>query len=302
MVVTSTLWRIYRVNKSVRENLNTEVFGDYSEKEVGIKEEQKYAQAPVLNEGAEFPIISARSVMAIDLDSGISLYEKDPDIDSLPASTTKIMTAIVAMEYFDPAQEIEIRENGILGQKMGLVVGEVITIDSLIKGLLIGSANDAAEVLARSYEGGRERFIEKMNEKVIKLRLTDTFFRNPSGLDEVGQTTTARDLMKLATYAMQKPYFAEIVGTQTLIVQSVDRKFTHKLVNTNELLGKVDGVLGTKTGWTENAMENLVTYIERNGRRVIIVLLGSQDRFGETEGLIEWIFESYNWVEIDLDA
>lgn len=267
--------------------------------DIKVEEIKNFARLPVLTEGVEFPVISSRSVMAVDLDSGINLYEKKPDIDSLPASTTKIMTAIVAMEYFDPAQEIVIKQNGIVGQKMGLHVGEKITVDNLIKGLLIASANDAAEVLAANYEGGGEGFVEKMNQKVITLRLTNTFFKNPSGLDEEGQITTARDLMKLATYAMQKPYFAEIVSIKQCEIQSTDGEYIHRLTNTNELLGEVEGVLGTKTGWTENAMENLVTYIERDNKKVIIVLLGSQDRFGETEELIEWIFKNYFWVEVN---
>ncbi|MBN1168685.1 D-alanyl-D-alanine carboxypeptidase [Candidatus Woesebacteria bacterium] len=266
-----------------------------------IVEKKSFAKLPVLKKDTEFPLVSARSVMAIDLESGSSLYKKDPDVDSLPASTTKIMTAIVAMEYYDPAEEIVVEKNGIVGQKMGLIVGERITVDSLIKGLLIASANDAAEVLARHYQDGREGFIEKMNEKVIKLRLTNTFFKNPSGLDEMGQTTTARDLMKLATYSMQKPYFREIVGTKKLDVYSVDGNKVHTLNSTNELLGEVEGVLGTKTGWTENARENLVTYIERDDKKVIIVLLGSQDRFGETRKLIDWIFESYDWTDVNID-
>lgn len=227
--------------------------------------------------------------------------KKDPDTDSLPASTTKIMTAIIAIENYDPAKEITVEQNNVIGQKMGLVIDETITVDNLIKGLLIASANDAAEVLADNYNGGRESFIMAMNEKARNLRLLSSTFQNPTGLDELGQSTSARDLMKIATYSMQKNYFADIVRIKNLDIQSTDGKINHKLVNTNKLLGKVDGVLGTKTGWTENARENLVTYIERDNKRVIIVLLGSQDRFGETEQLIEWIFSNYDWTRVEVE-
>ena len=97
---------------------------------------------------------------------------------------------------------------------------------------------------------------------------------------------------------MKNPLFSQIVGTKEKVVESYDGKIKHKLVNINELVGKVEGVLGVKTGWTQDARENLVTYIERDGSRVMIVLLASQDRFGETRELIDWIFENYEWREV----
>jgi D-alanyl-D-alanine carboxypeptidase (penicillin-binding protein 5/6) len=97
---------------------------------------------------------------------------------------------------------------------------------------------------------------------------------------------------------MEDPRFAEIVGTKTQVVRSIDGKIAHYLTNINELLGKIPGVLGVKTGWTENARENLVTYVNRDGHRVMIAVLGSQDRFGETKELIDWIYSSYQWQEV----
>ena len=94
--------------------------------------------------------------------------------------------------------------------------------------------------------------------------------------------------------------FAKIVGTKNIIVKSTDDKIVHRLTNINELLGVVPGVMGVKTGWTENARENLVTYIERDGHKVFIAILGSSDRFGETKELINWIFENYTWQSVTL--
>jgi len=99
---------------------------------------------------------------------------------------------------------------------------------------------------------------------------------------------------------MKNPEFANIVGTKEITVKSIDGKIVHKLANVNQLLGKVPGVLGVKTGWTESARENLVTYIERDNHKIMIAVLGSQDRFGETKELINWIFANYSWQEVRL--
>lgn len=254
---------------------------------------------PVLAESATFPVLSAQGVIATDRDSGVFLYEKNPDQELLPASTTKIMTALVALDYYPKDLVLEIPEIRVEGQKMGLVRGEKITVENLLYGLLVYSANDAAEALAAGYPGGREFFIEAMNRKAKELHLTKTEFVNPSGLDASGHHSTARDMTLLAEVAMRDPFFSEIVSTKEIIIRSEDGKIVHRLKNINELLGEVEGVRGVKTGWTENARENLVTYVERGDKRILIGLLGSQDRFGETKELIDWIFENYDWTNVN---
>lgn len=257
-----------------------------------------YSDLPVLKDGARYPILSAQSVMAVDLTSGVTLYEKDPNKPLLPASTTKILTALVAIDTYEPEQVLKVGRISVEGQKMGLVFGEEIKFIDLLNGLLIYSANDAAEVLAQNHPGGRALFIGLMNKKVKDLGLINSHFTNPVGLDDGAQYSTTRDLVVVAKYAMQNPIFAEIVGTKEKIVKSVDGKIIHRLININKLLGEVPGVMGVKTGWTENARENLVTYINRDNRKVMIVLLGSSDRFGETKELIEWIYSNYTWTEV----
>lgn len=262
------------------------------------REPTSFAPLPVLPENSTFPILSAQAVLATDLVSGVTLYEKDPDSKFLPASTTKVITALVAMDYFPLDQTLKVERVSVAGQKMGLVAGEEISVEDLLYGLLIFSANDAAEVLARNYPGGREEFINAMNTKADTLNLENSIFQNPSGLDGVNHLATARDLSRISAHAMKNPDFAKIVATKERLVRSVDGKFAHRLTNINELVGEVDGVLGVKTGWTENARENLVTYVERDGREVMITLLASQDRFGETKELIDWIFDNYTWMQI----
>lgn len=277
-------------------NLNSVISYVYPPKIV-----KSYSQLPILKDGAKYPILSAQSVMAVDLISGVTLYEKDPNKTLLPASTTKIVTALVALDTYDLDQILKVGKVNVVGQKMGLVTGEQLLFSDLLNGLLIYSANDAAEVLASNHPEGREVFITLMNEKTNNLGLTNTHFSNPTGLDNGNQFTTARDLIVVAKYAMKNPVFAEIVGTREKIVKSIDGKFSHRLTNINKLLGSVDGILGVKTGWTENARENLVTEINRDGKRIMIVVLGSSDRFGETIELIDWIYDNYIWQEVVLE-
>ena len=265
---------------------------------VSAKNERSFAPLPVLTDTSTFPVLSGEAALSVDLDSGVALYEKNPDSSLLPASTTKIVTALVAMDYYPLDAVLKVGRVTITGQKMGLKAGEEMSVNDLLYGLLVYSANDAAEVLAENYPGGRDGFIFAMNAKAEGLSLTNTFFRNPTGLDGADQVTTARDLIRVSTVAMRNPKFGEIVGTKEKTVASVDGAVKHKLANINELVGVVPGVLGVKTGWTESARENLVTYIERDGHKVMIALLGSQDRFGETKELIDWIFTNYVWKEV----
>lgn len=253
---------------------------------------------PLLNENSSIPVVSAQGVIAVDLNSAVVMYEKNADLPLLPASTTKIMTALVSMDYFDPAQVIKVGNIKVIGQKMKLVPGERITIDNLLYGLLVYSANDAAEVLADSYPGGRSAFVEAMNTKAKELYLNNTMFSNPTGLDEPDHVSTARDMVRLSEVAMRNPQFANYVATKEITVKSVEGNFVHILKNINQLLGQVEGVVGVKTGWTEEARENLVTYVVRDNKKILIAALGSQDRFGETKELIEWLFKNYTWQDV----
>ncbi len=263
-------------------------------------EKRIFAPVPVLGASSTFPILSAQGAMAVDLNSGISLYEKNPDNMMLPASTTKIVTALVVLDTYPLDMVITVGKVGVDGQKMGLFFGEQLTVEQLLYGLLVYSANDAAEVFAENYPGGYDQFIIAMNIKAKELSMDNSSFQNPVGLDSVSQISTARDLVRVSEVAMRNPEFAKIVGTKNIVVTDVSGKFKHNLKNINELLGTVPGVLGVKTGWTQNARENLVTYIERDGHKIMIAILGSQSRFGETKELIDWIFTNYEWQEVSI--
>lgn len=262
------------------------------------KRDYKVSRLPVLSNPDSFPVVSAQGVIVVDIDSAVTLYEKNADAPLLPASTTKIVTALVSMDFYERDDILEVGKFKVDGQKMGLVAGEKITADTLLYGLLVYSANDAAEVLAQNYLGGRDAFILAMNGKAKELHLGNTVFKNPTGLDGGGHVSTARDMVRVSEVAMRNPYFAQIVGTKEKRVADISGKMLYNLKNINELLGKVDGVRGVKTGWTENARENLVTYVVRGDKKIMIALLGSQDRFGETKELIDWVYSNYEWMDV----
>jgi len=279
-------------------NTKNQILPEIEASEV-LGEKTNFPLTAVFKGTDQFPVLSAQSVLAVDLDSDTILYEKNPQELLFPASTTKIMTAMISLDYFSLDEIVRVGDISVEGQKMKLLAGEEIKVSDLIFGLLVFSANDAAEVLAQSYPGGRNSFVRAMNLRAVDIGLENTHFNNPTGLDEDGHVSTAKDLITAASLAMDNRFFREVVSTKEKVVTSVDGKIVHKLVNLNELVGEVDGVMGVKTGWTENARENLITYLERDDRKIIIAILGSQDRFGETKELINWIFLNYEWKELD---
>lgn len=245
------------------------------------------------------PVLTSRAALVMDLPSGITLYQKNPKARVLPASTTKIMTAMVVLENFSLEQVVQVEKlDEFDWQKMGLVEGEKITVENLLYGLLVQSGNDAAEVLAKAFPGGRESFIQKMNEALENLDLKDTHFTNPTGVEEENHYTTAFDLIQITREALKKPTFAKMVATKRISVSDIEGINWHHLENINYLLDDLLGMKGVKTGWTENAGECLVAYFEIDKRRLITVVLGSGDRFGETKKLVNWVFENFSWEKI----
>lgn len=252
--------------------------------------------APRLKDNPSSPsAFTARSVIAVDMDSKQVLYSKDDKLQLWPASTTKLMTAVVALEHYSPEDIVTITAPVATGSRMGLINGERITVENLLYGLLIQSANDAAYALARHDPNGQGDFVARMNQKAEELGLENTHFFDPAGFDNDKQYTTASDLSKLAVYALQNKMIAKIVSIPLITVPDDDFIHFHQLRNVNQLLGTVPGVAGVKTGWTENAKENLVNLTKRNNREVLTVILGSDDRFGETKALTDWVFDNYTW-------
>jgi len=250
---------------------------------------------PINHTGVQAPFLSARSAIVVDIDSKALLYQKNPDLKLLPASTTKIMTALIALENYDLDDVVTVNSFNVEGQIMELELSEKITVENLLYGLLVQSGNDAAVALAQHYPGGEEEFIKAMNTKLKKLNLHDTQFQNATGLDNYGHYTTVHDLSLLSAHAMENKTFAKIVNTKSITVYDTSNTITHELKTINELLGKVPGVIGVKTGWTEASGECLVTFTKRGEKQIITVVLGSLDRFGESSQLIDWAFTNHQW-------
>lgn len=245
--------------------------------------------------GEQPPSLTTRSALVIDFDSDSVIYEKNARSTHLPASTTKIMTALVAFDNFKLDQILTVPELTYEGQDIRLKYGEQMTFENLLYGLLVASANDAAETLAENYPGGRAAFIAQMNQKAEETFLVNTHFVNPTGFDEPGQYTTAFDLARLSKTLLSNPLLAAIVATQKISIYNLDKTMVHPMSNVNQLLGKVEGLKGIKTGWTDNANECLTTYVDRDSGKIITVVLGSEDRFGETEKLIDWVYNNHVW-------
>lgn len=234
-----------------------------------------------------YPLVSAEGVYVVDLPSFTPVLERNIYEPLYPASTTKIITALVAYDLFKPDQIITIQNTSADGQLMGLVPGERITVENLFYGMLIYSGNDAAYAFANTY--GFDKFIVLMNQKAKDLHMKQTIFRNPAGLDNFEQTSSAYDLALASRELLKNPYLAKMVSIKEITISDVDYKYFHQLTNVNKLLGEIQGIGGLKTGYTENAGENLVSFYKHEGHQYVIVVLKSLDRFTDTKNIVEWI-------------
>ena len=233
--------------------------------------------------------VSAEKAMVLDAATGRAIYEKDADRQSLIASTTKIMTALIVCEQCNVLDRMRIPKEavGIEGSSMYLREGEILTIQELLYGLMLSSGNDAAVALAIYCGGTVEGFAELMNDKARLLGLKNTHFENPNGLDSPGHYSTARDLAVLAAYAMDNPIFYKTVSAKTVTVGS------RSLRNHNKLLWQVEGADGVKTGFTKAAGRILVSSATRNGRRLICVTLNDPNDWADHGQLLEQGFSRY---------
>lgn len=238
--------------------------------------------------------VSAQKAIVADALSGRVIFEKNADEQSLIASTTKIMTALVVCEQCNVLDRMRIPKEavGIEGSSMYLKEGEVLTIQELLYGLMLSSGNDAAVALAIYCGGTVEGFAEMMNDKAHVLGLAGTHFENPNGLDSPGHYSTARDLAVLAAYAMDNPIFYKTVSAKTVTIGN------RYLRNHNKLLWQVEGADGVKTGFTKAAGRILVSSATRDGRRLICVTINDPNDWQDHAALLEEGFARYNMQRI----
>lgn len=233
--------------------------------------------------------LTSESYYIIDIPSGDSIAAREESTQRYPASTTKVITALVALAEFSPESVLEVKREFKEGQTAKFVVGEKLTLENILYALLIHSANDAAYLIADNYPGGYDSFIAAMNTYSAKLGMMNTNFLNPAGLDQEGHYSSAYDLSLAGRAFLKNPFLKKIVGIKNITISDVTFSYFHPLYNVNQLLGEIPGIAGLKTGYTELAGENLITYYKRDDHEALIVLLKSKDRFGDTRKIVQWI-------------
>ena len=233
--------------------------------------------------------VSARSAILLDAQSGRVLFEKNADERRLLASTTKIMTGLLVCQTQDLTREISVPAEaaGIEGSSLYLKAGQRVTIETLLYGLLLRSGNDAAVALAIAASGSVEAFCARMNERAQELGMQNTHFENPNGLDADGQFSTARDLAKLATTAMENETFRTVVSSRSYCAEG------WSFTNHNKLLWRVEGCDGVKTGYTKKAGRILVGSAVRDGRRLICVTMNDPDDWRDQSALFDYGFSAF---------
>jgi len=252
-----------------------------------------FSAPPVHASAAAAPSLSAKSYFIMEAETGgvVSQYNSDERLGM--ASTTKIMTALVAIEQGDLSAIVTIKREwaGVEGSSIYLKTGQTISLENLLYGLMLESGNDAATAIAGFIGGSNEAFAVLMNKKAEELGLKDTHYVNPHGLDASDHYTTARDLAVLMRAAMQNPKFAEIAGTKYWNYGGQSWK------NHNELLFNNIGCLAGKTGYTKSTGRSLVSVAERNGMRFIITTLGDPNDWNDHTAAYNWVFSIYKRYE-----
>lgn len=256
----------------------------------------------ISNNVTEMPSTNSRRTVVYDRKSKTVLFGKNEDTKSAMASTTKIMTATIVLENASLNEKVTVssKAGGTGGSRLGLKKGDEATVNDLLYGLMLRSGNDAAVALAEHVGGSVSEFANKMNKKAEELGLVNTHFVTPHGLDNSEHYTTAYELAKLTDYALENSKFAEIVGTKftTIYINNQPRQIS----NTNELLGVLNGVVGVKTGFTNNAGRCLVTETKREDLDIITVVLGADTtkfRTKDSIALIEYTYSNYRTVDLE---
>ena len=244
--------------------------------------------------------VSADSAILIEAESGKILFEKNAFVERGIASTTKIMTALVALENsaLEDTVQVTAQTVGVEGSSIYLHVGEKLSMEDLLYALMLESANDAAATIACAVAGSVDAFAELMNEKVRELNLSHSSFVNPHGLDAEGHYSTAYDLALITAEALRNEEFQRIVSTYRKVIDNNGESTSRLLLNHNKLLKTYDGAIGVKTGYTKRCGRCLVSAAERDGLRLIAVTLNASDDWNDHRRMLDYGFSSYECVEL----
>ena len=240
------------------------------------------------------PAVTAQAAILVDMQTGDIIYGKNADGRMYPASTTKIMTAILAMENGDNDSIVPVSYYAADVESTGLWEGQSMRMGDMVELMLLESDNGAATAIGEAIAGGEWAFAQMMNQKAQELGMTESHFVNCNGMPDENHYTTARDIAKAAAYAMKIPQFSRIVASPTIIMPDWENPgATYEAENTNELLKTYPGCIGIKTGYTRAAGGCLVSAAERNGHQLLCVVLKSSDmdtRFSDSAALLDYGF------------
>lgn len=242
------------------------------------------------------PVIKSRSAILVDLDTDKIMFQLDPHGRHAPASLTKVVTALVALDHLRLDQVVavptSINQLPWDSTRMGLRPGEQLTVRELLYGLFLNSGNDAAITLSEAAMS-RSVFVGLMNGEASGLGMTDTHFVNPIGLDDPTHYTSAADLARAAAELVRRfPEIAAIAATPSLTLPATATHHAYALYNLNELVRKYPGATGLKTGWTGHAGGCLIATAARDGRHLLVVVLASPRLFDEAAALLDYGFAS----------
>lgn len=245
--------------------------------------------------GKSMPELTTNYYILLDNDTNKIIISRNENSRIYPASTTKLATALTALNVYPLEEVVTIPSDYTDGKVMELKADEKVTIKTLVAGLLIYSANDAAFNLANHYPGGIEGFVSQMNNIVAKYGLKNTHFVNFDGLHSPDHYSTPYDLAQLGRLASQNPTLREYVKTKEMNLSDIYGQTLHHVTTTNELLGFVPEVEGLKTGWTPEASGSFIGLLNINGHYLISVVAQSEDRFNDTKNLINWAKNNLTW-------
>ncbi|WP_138492992.1 D-alanyl-D-alanine carboxypeptidase family protein [Paenibacillus pinistramenti] len=243
----------------------------------------------------QHPGTHAQAAALIDVESGRLLYSKQGDQILPIASLTKIMTAIVAIENGGLDKQVKVSPNafGKEGSSIYLKLGEKMTLENMLYGLMLRSGNDAATAIAEHVGGSEQGFVYLMNQKAEMIGLTHTHFANPHGLDHKEHYSTANDLAKLTAYALHNPVFRQIVATREKRAPNPEESWDYIWLNKNKMLRMYEGADGVKTGFTKIARRCLVSSATRNGQQLAAVTLNDGDDWNDHAKMLDFGFQNY---------
>lgn len=272
-------WDIYGSNKSLPTNQISQF---------------QIPSSPVVKLASK-PQTTTQNYILVDVTTNKILLSQNVNNKIYPASTTKLTTALTALNIYPLDEVITVDEEYSEGQVMGLKIGEKITVKSLVSALLVYSANDAAYTLAKHHPQGVAGFVKQMNLLVQKYNLKNTNFTNVDGLQDENHYSSIYDLSQIGRIVVQNNIVKSTVRNKEITVSSVDGSIQHYLTSTDELLKSTPEIEGLKTGWTPEAKGCFVGLINLNGHYLISVVAQSDDRFQDTKNILNWAKQNISW-------